>query len=148
METNNLQQSRRAPARRALSAALEELEVTWLRRIQEEKIRLSKVFQDSEGRLIKRSQKEEARLDRDFEDKKESIDKEYPVLFRDFEAHKERQKAKTKELVLQNRTLWVRLSLLCLSTGFLIFQQKAALEANTERMKLERKYNVRGALGK
>ena len=131
-----------------LGAALKELEVTWLRRIQEEKIRLSNVFQESTDMLIKRSQKDEARMRKDFEGKKESIDKEYPLLFKDFEAHKERQEAKTKELVLQNRALWVGLSLLCLSTGFLIFQQDAALEARTERMKLESMFNIRGALGK
>ena len=82
-----------------------------------------------------------------FQGQLKSFSQEYPELLKDFGAHQKRQEAKAEELVLQNRALWVGLPVLSLSTGFLIFQQNAALEEKTERMKLERKFNVLGALG-
>lgn len=94
----------------------------WLRRIKEEKIRLYNVFQEKREELLECSEKDNARMREHFQGKIESVDKEYPMLSKDFGVHQERQEAITKELVLQNRTLWVGLSLLCLYTGFLIFQ--------------------------
>lgn len=94
----------------------------WLRRIKEEKIRLYNLFQEKREELLECSEKDNARMREHFQGKIESVDKEYPMLSKDFRVHQERQEAITKELVLQNRTLWVGLSLLCLYTGFLIFQ--------------------------
>ena len=142
-----MQKSRRAPARLALSVPLDKIEATWSRRSEEQIHRLLNVFQESKVNLRKRSQEEQARMRNLFQGQLKSFSQEYRLLFKDFRAHQEQEEAKTQELVLQNRALWVGLPVLCLSTGFLIFQQNAALEEKTERMKLERKFNVLGALG-
>jgi len=142
-----LQQRRRASARLALRVPLEKLEVTWSRRSEEQIERLLKVFQESKDKLFKRSQEEQARMRNHFQGQLKSFAQEYPLLLKNFGAHQKRQEAKADELVLQNRALWVRLSLLCLSSGVLIFQQNAALEEKMERIKLEKKFNVLGALG-
>ena len=142
-----MQKSRRAPARLALSVPLDKIEATWSRRSEEQIRRLLNVFQESKDNLCKRSQEEQAGMRNHFQGQLKSFSQEYPELLKDFGAHQKRQEAKAEELVLQNRALWVGLPVLCLSTGFLIFQQNAALEEKTERMKLERKFNVLGALG-
>lgn len=126
---------------------LDKIEATWSRRSEEQIHRLLNVFQESKVNLRKRSQEEQARMRNLFQGQLKSFSQEYPELFKDFRAHQEQEEAKTQELVLQNRALWVGLPVLCLSTGFLIFQQNAALEEKTERMKLENKFNVLGALG-
>ncbi|PUU78328.1 hypothetical protein B9Z19DRAFT_1142917 [Tuber borchii] len=116
-------------ARVVLSVPLDKLEATWSRRSEEHIDRLLNVFQESKDKLFKRSQEGRARIRNHFQGQLKSFSQEDSVLLKDFDAHQKRQGVKAEELILQNRALW-----------------NATLEAKTERMKLERKLNVLGAL--
>ena len=126
---------------------LKELEVMWLRRSQEQSVRLFKIFEQSKAVWSKRSEERQAKILNQFENQLKTFNKQWATLFKNFDAEQKELRAKTDQLALKNRDLFVGLSLLYLCTRFLILQQNAALEERTERMKLEGNYNVRGALG-
>ncbi|PUU80420.1 hypothetical protein B9Z19DRAFT_1079508 [Tuber borchii] len=123
-------QNRRTPATMlAYNSALEELELTWFRRSQEQSIKLLKIFEESKAVWSKSSEEKQAKLRKEFNDQIKAFSKQWATLHKDFGAEQKQFEVKADQLALQNRDLL-----------------KAALEERSERMKLEGNYNVRGAL--
>ena len=94
-----------------------------------------------------RSQEQQAILSQHFEDQLKHSREQQDALLKRLQEQEQQCQKRVEQKDIQNRELLVGSSLFSFSTDFLIFQQCAALEERTERMKLEGSYNVRGALG-
>ncbi|PUU72885.1 hypothetical protein B9Z19DRAFT_1069416 [Tuber borchii] len=93
-----------------------------------------------------RSQKQLARSLEQFEGKLKRNWEQQDPLLKQFQELKQQFQMRVEQKNIQNHKLLVGSSLLSPSTRFLIFQQCAALEERTKRMKLEGRYNACGAL--
>lgn len=145
---NNVQQRNKAPTTMlAYSAAFKNVEARWFERLQEESTALVKILDEDKDRWAKLLAEEDASTLDHFEGIVNSFDKQRTMLLAYFDEWKQRHEKNSEKLVLENCDLLVRSSQHWLSTGFLISQQHAALGERSERMKLEKRYNVRGALG-
>ena len=122
------------------SASLMRLEAKSLRLSLEQHAR----FREQE---TLRSQEQQAILSQHFEDQLKRSREQQDALLQRFQEQEQQCQKRVEQKNIQNHELLVRSSLYSFSTDFLIFQQCAALEERTERMKLEGNYNVRGALG-
>ena len=123
MATDSVQQSPKTPATMlAYSAAVEELEVKWIIRSQEQSIKLLKIFEQSKAVGSKRSEEKQAKMLNQFENQLKTFNKRWDTLFTDPGAEQKQLEAKTDQLALQNRDIFVGLSLLYFCTRFLIAQ--------------------------
>ena len=129
------------------SAAFRELETGWLNHSPSLRDAMLKVLKESEAKSFKLLKEAQASLFKRLEGQSKLFENEQIVFLKHLGAREKRLEKKAEELSLQNYHLIVGLSLFRLSTDFLIFQQDAVLEGRTRWMKLEGKYNVRGALG-
>lgn len=128
-------------------AFLKKVEARWFERLQEESTVLFNILNAGKDDWAKFLAKQEAGRLKDCEDDLKYSKERRAILLNHFDEWQQEHDKDAKKIVLQNCDLLVRSSLLWLFTRFLISQQNAALRERTEIMKLERKYNVRGALG-
>ena len=91
----------------AYSAALEELEVKWFIRSQEQSIKLLKIFEQSKAVGSKRSEEKQAKILNQFENQLKTFNKRWATLFTDPGAEENQLEAKTDQLALQNGDIFV-----------------------------------------
>jgi len=137
LETNDAQQSRRAPTSKLeYRAAIQEFEAKWFNRC----LRLRNA-------LLRDSPEEQDKMFDILESRSKRLRDWREEFLERFKEKQERYDKSTEELICRSFHLLVGSPPLRLSRGILIFQQGLALEERTKRMKSEGKYNVHGALG-
>ena len=130
----------------AQGALFRVIEGRWSKRLREQSAAMHKFFGEIEARWINYDKMEEAGMLNSCK-KYKIFDRHRTTWLNRFNELRQRHEREAETLVLQNSDLLVGLSLLYLTTGFLISQQDAVSGERKAKMKLQRKYNICGALG-
>ena len=93
----------------------------WLKRCLYQRGALIKIFKENEARCSKRMEENTGRFNQ-LKDRAKSLNDQRTALIKLVDAKEQQHEKEVEELVQQNCDLLVGLSLLRLSTGFLIFQ--------------------------
>lgn len=144
-----MQQGEKAPATMLESSAafLKKAEARWFERLQEESTALFKILDHRKDHQAGVLAAGEAGRLAGCKDRLEYSKEWRAELLNHFDEWQQEHDKDAEKIVVENCDLLVKSSRLGLFTCFLISQQNAALREITEIMKLERKYNVCGALG-